>query len=765
MKEAHTTLEALYLAHKDHVHNYVYRLCGDADVAQDVVQQTFLKLLNDPNLASLSHPRAYLFTVARNTLYDGWRKKREARLDEHEEQKHADMSSTGADEPGEQVAEAQLRDRIDRYLASMPEKSRELMVLRYVEDLSIREIAHVTSRTVSDVKVGLYRARHRFDAGFTRHMYARVAASRAQCEELGRLIEPWGDKDIPVAQLQLIEAHIDACRICRDDADDMKRMRKLFAALPLVGVPLALDATLREAVAAPAAAVTAGSGAGSGAATATASTSAASTGAGTKIAVGVVAAALLGGGGLWLASRPGPAPEPEAVVAPPALAPGMLGAGETAAGESVPVQASARLTRQGPVVTRPLAWEVHRLSESGGPAEFVTSATTAQARFSLPPGRYRISVRDGEARASRRISVTGADPLGVELVLEAGSLRVGARLAAGQPLTRESVRFEVHEADPDPDGSYPFVAHASPARPLSLPPGIYRLEASLGLNARTSREFVVRPGEQTVLDDIVLDAGYLNLTARLRPGGPAITDNLRFEIRAAKPDVNGSHAFIGYAPNGRNVILRAGRYRIVSYWGVNTRTVSEVEVRAGERSLRDDIILPGGYLKLGARLKPGAPPLTDRLRLEIYAAKPRADGTYAFVTYAQPNRPIQLAAGRYRVAAHFGLNAGAATEVTVRAGELTANEDIIVNGGYLRVLASRNGQPLKGSSLRLEVYDAEMDIRGQRQFVTYVQAGGRGAGLARGSYYVKATYQGQSVADTVTVVPGETATLRLEFGS
>ena len=755
MKEAHATLEALYLAHKDHVHNYVYRLCGDADVAQDVVQQTFLKLLNDPNLASLSHPRAYLFTVARNTLYDGWRKKREAHLNEYEEEQHADMSSTGADEPGEQVAEAQLRDRIDRYLMSMPEKSRELMILRYVEDLSIREIAHITSRTVSDVKVGLYRARHRFDEGFTRHMYARVAASRAQCEELARLIEPWGGKDIPVAQLQVIESHIDACRICQDDADDMKRMRKLFAALPLVGVPLALDTTLREAVAA---AATTSTAAGSGAASA-------STGVGAKIAAGVVAAALLGGGGLWLAGRPGPVPEPETTVAPPALAPGMLGAGEAPAGEIAPVQASARLTRQGPVITRPLAWEVHRLSESGGPAEFVTSATTPQGRFSLPPGRYRISVRDGEARASRRITIRGADPLGVELVLEAGSLRVGARLAAGQPLTRESVRFEVHEADPDPDGSYPFVAHANPARPLSLPPGIYRLEASLGLNARASREFVVRPGEQTVLDDIVLDAGYLNLTARLRPGGPTISDNLRFEIRAATPDANGSHAFIGYAPNGRNVILRAGRYRIVSYWGVNTRTVSEVEVRAAERSLRDDIILPGGYLKLGARLKPGAPPLTDNLRLEIYAADPLADGTYPFVTYAQPNRPVQLAAGRYRVAAHFGLNAGAATEVTVRAGELTSNEDIIVDGGYLRVLASRNGQPLKGSSLRLEVYDAEMDIRGQRQFVTYVQAGGRGAGLARGSYYVKATYQGQSVADTVTVVPGETATLRLEFGS
>ncbi|HEB59674.1 MAG TPA: sigma-70 family RNA polymerase sigma factor, partial [Gammaproteobacteria bacterium] len=690
----HATLEALYLAHKDHVYNYVYRLCQDHDTAQDIVQQTFLKLCNDPNLASLTHPKAYLFTVARNTLYDSWKKKREVRLDEHEEERYQDMNTDTANDPGTQIAQEQLRDKIDAYLMAMPEKSRELMVLRYMEDLSLREIAHVTSRTLSDVKVGLHRARHRFDEGFTHHMYAHVAASREQCDELDRLIEPWGDRDIPVAQLQVIESHIDSCQVCRDDATDMKTMRKLFATLPLVGIPLALDATLREAVAAEAmvhgatavgasgVSGTVGTSSAAASGTSAAAGSKLAGGMGAKLAAGAVAAAVLTGGGVWLASQPEEPPSAEPAVAAPATS-DIEETEEAPAGATVAVNASARLTRDGKPLARNLHWEVHRLSDNGEAPEYVTTRSGATPRFQLPPGHYRITVRDGEVHAHRRIEVREGEPVNVDMVLESGFLRVGARLAAGQPVTNASVRFEIHEADPDRDGNYPFITYAQPGRAIALPAGNYRLEVSIGLNTHKVVELEVSAGQQTVREDIVLDAGYLNLAARHRPGGPVIEDNVRFEITAAQADTSGSHKFIGYAPNGRNVILSAGHYRIAAYWGVNTETVTGVEVGAGKRTVRDDIILPGGYLKLGARLRPGGPLLSNKLRLEIYSPEPGPDGKYHFITYAPPGKPVQLAAGRYRVAAHFGLNAGTATEVTVRAGELTANEDIIIDGGFL----------------------------------------------------------------------------------
>ncbi|MDH5179457.1 MAG: sigma-70 family RNA polymerase sigma factor, partial [Gammaproteobacteria bacterium] len=71
-------LEQLYRTHKDHLYNYIYRLCRDHARAEDVVQHTFMRIITDSGLDKVSNMRSYLFTIARNHLYDGWKKKREA---------------------------------------------------------------------------------------------------------------------------------------------------------------------------------------------------------------------------------------------------------------------------------------------------------------------------------------------------------------------------------------------------------------------------------------------------------------------------------------------------------------------------------------------------------------------------------------------------------------------------------------------------------------------------------------------------------------
>ncbi|MFV2061735.1 MAG: RNA polymerase sigma factor, partial [Gammaproteobacteria bacterium] len=231
--------ENLYREYKDHVFSYLYRLSSNYEIALDLTQQTFLKILNDKNILSLKSPKAYLFTVARNTLYNEWKKKKEFQLSDEDQAEQIPDEQTAI--PDDDASKQDLKNKIESAIKSLPEKSRELMLLHYSDGLSYQEIVSVTGRKLSDVKVNLHRARHRFESVMTTQMYRKIAASREQCDEILTLLTPFKNNEIPESQIDIIDAHITSCNICSDDAQQMKRTRQLFSILPLFLAPSILD--------------------------------------------------------------------------------------------------------------------------------------------------------------------------------------------------------------------------------------------------------------------------------------------------------------------------------------------------------------------------------------------------------------------------------------------------------------------------------------------------------------------------------------------
>ncbi|MBI3898789.1 MAG: sigma-70 family RNA polymerase sigma factor [Gammaproteobacteria bacterium] len=310
-------LEHFYREHKDHVYNYVVRLTFDRDLALDVTQQTFLKALADPKLAGVEQPRAYLLTVARNTLYDEWKRKKEQRLSDDEHAALDELPDDPLEAPQAQAERQDMKDKIEHSISLMRPKFRELMLLRYSEDLSIEEIAAVTGRGISDVKVNLHRARLQFEADFTYLMYARVAPARRRCASLGELLAPYADQELPAEQIRVVDKHLADCAVCTDDMEEMKRSRQLFAALPLVPAPAVLDRLLASSLP------------GSGTTAPAVKTAVIKTTA-MKIVASVVVVAVVGVGGYWLAHKKltplaptvtTPVPPPTAPPAPPPSAP------------------------------------------------------------------------------------------------------------------------------------------------------------------------------------------------------------------------------------------------------------------------------------------------------------------------------------------------------------------------------------------------------------------------------------------------------------
>lgn len=137
---------------------YLRASCGDGAVADDLLQESYLRLLS----ADLAHGgesgrRAYLYQIASNLLRDHWRQRRRrpepAALD--------DEAIAGA---ASALAPVGVRVDVQRALARLPARDRQLLWLAHVEGSSHREVAMALGLGAASVRVLLFRARRRLAA-------------------------------------------------------------------------------------------------------------------------------------------------------------------------------------------------------------------------------------------------------------------------------------------------------------------------------------------------------------------------------------------------------------------------------------------------------------------------------------------------------------------------------------------------------------------------------------------------------------------------
>ena len=157
-------LNELYVRYHRALYLYVYSLCQDEALAQDLVQETFLKaLLSLPE--SHGNLRAWLYLVARN-LYFNHRKRAGREVP-------ADRAETA--EAGEGPLEALLTDERTRLLyealGRLEERKREVLQMQYFGGLSQKEIAAVLRLNPEHVRVLSYRGRREIRQWMEEHGY------------------------------------------------------------------------------------------------------------------------------------------------------------------------------------------------------------------------------------------------------------------------------------------------------------------------------------------------------------------------------------------------------------------------------------------------------------------------------------------------------------------------------------------------------------------------------------------------------------------
>lgn len=118
-------------AEYDKIFRYCYIRLGDRHKAEDVTQETFLRYLERPQYHSGSKTLRLLYTIARNLCTDEYRKRSSVQLPE-------DMDS-GIDLEGNILESVSLQ----KALSELPDEDRELLLLRYVNDVPVGVIAGI----------------------------------------------------------------------------------------------------------------------------------------------------------------------------------------------------------------------------------------------------------------------------------------------------------------------------------------------------------------------------------------------------------------------------------------------------------------------------------------------------------------------------------------------------------------------------------------------------------------------------------------------
>lgn len=147
--------------YENQVFSLAYRLCGDYDEAADMAQEAFLRIYRmldryDPGKKFFS----WMYRVAHNSCINTLNRRpaNVIPVEQAEEYLTSDGKDTAAG-PEQDYLQQEMRAQIDNAIASLPDNYRDVVYLRYIEDMSYQQIAEILNLPVSTIETRLFRGK------------------------------------------------------------------------------------------------------------------------------------------------------------------------------------------------------------------------------------------------------------------------------------------------------------------------------------------------------------------------------------------------------------------------------------------------------------------------------------------------------------------------------------------------------------------------------------------------------------------------------
>jgi len=149
--------EKAYLTYSDKIYRFLYWQTRDRALAEDLTGEAFSRAWRKRQSFREGSAQAWLFQIARNLLIDYRRKRRELPLEEAGEV----LGSLEQEGLHESVQRADEIWQMHKAIDTLPDNLRGVTVLRFIEELSVREVAEILDLSEGNVRVLQFRALRR----------------------------------------------------------------------------------------------------------------------------------------------------------------------------------------------------------------------------------------------------------------------------------------------------------------------------------------------------------------------------------------------------------------------------------------------------------------------------------------------------------------------------------------------------------------------------------------------------------------------------
>jgi RNA polymerase sigma-70 factor (ECF subfamily) len=149
-----SAFDVLLNRYKKSIHSYIYYIVRNQDLTEDIFQDTFLKVImtiKQGRYTDTGKFKAWITRIAHNLIIDNFRQERNENTisnDEVEVDLLNDMNLCEANIE-DQLVEEQVYADVKKLVKHLPDNQREVLEMRYYQDLSFKEIAEMTGVSIN----------------------------------------------------------------------------------------------------------------------------------------------------------------------------------------------------------------------------------------------------------------------------------------------------------------------------------------------------------------------------------------------------------------------------------------------------------------------------------------------------------------------------------------------------------------------------------------------------------------------------------------
>ncbi len=145
--------ETLLRRHKARIYTSIYLFCRDQQLAEDIFQEVFIKIINTLRGGRYNHEGKFLqwaLRISHNLCVDYFRRdKRRPTMSPTEEFDIFNVLSLSDESAEDSIMRHQSHDRVRKLIDALPDEQREVVILRHYADMSFKEIASLTRVSIN----------------------------------------------------------------------------------------------------------------------------------------------------------------------------------------------------------------------------------------------------------------------------------------------------------------------------------------------------------------------------------------------------------------------------------------------------------------------------------------------------------------------------------------------------------------------------------------------------------------------------------------